>query len=63
MSLLTRQLFSNCIGLHLLVNNSQGPPDHPFDEHTDQNSFDRPIGKGAVDLANAAYMVIIIALA
>jgi hypothetical protein len=35
----------------VLVKNSQGPHDHSFDEHADQNTFGRPIGEGAVDLA------------
>jgi len=38
------------VGLHLLVKDSQGPPDHTFDKHTDEDTFGRPIGKSAVDL-------------
>ena len=42
------------VRLHLLVKDSQRLPDYPFDEHADQNTFDRPIGKRAIDLESVS---------
>lgn len=45
-----------CIGGHLVVEDGKGWSYRLFNEHADQDTFGRPIGKGAIDLTAVAVL-------
>ena len=52
------------IGRHLFVEDGKGQFNGPFNEHADQDTFGRPISKGAVDfsmVSDLAFLFICVA--